>query len=194
MFFIRAETPADAPGVDSLNDAGFGPDRLQRTVWTLRRGAMAAGLAHVAADPENGRLLATLRFWPVRIGEATQAVLLGPLAVCPNLRGQGIGRALVAHGLQAARDEGWDLCLVSGEPDYYRPFGFEPADAFGIEVPGPLRAGWLQVRELRTGALDPLRGADRLTVSVAAERPAVQPRRGHRCDSINDRRRRTAMG
>lgn len=157
MFHIRAEAAADHSAVENLNDMGFGRDRRNRTVWRLRRGPAADGLSFVAADPVDDRVLATIQFWPIEFGAAVSdpvsAVLLGPLAVCPSMRGQGLGRALVAHGLQVARDATWDLCLVSGEPDYYRPFGFEAAPPYGFEMPGPVKAGWLQVRELRTGAL-----------------------------------------
>ncbi|WP_156907421.1 GNAT family N-acetyltransferase [Thalassobaculum salexigens] len=161
MFHIRAELPADTSAVEHLNDLGFGTDRKGRTVWRLRQGPVAEGLAFVADDPIDGRVLATIRFWQVDVGRADagqdiSAVLLGPLAVCPTMQGQGLGRALVSHGLQAARDGGWDICLVSGEPSYYLPFGFEPAPPYGFEMPGPLKAGWLQVRDLKAGALDAL--------------------------------------
>lgn len=172
MFHIRAELPADTAAVDHLNDLGFGPDRKGRTVWRLRQGPVADGLAFVAADPVEDRVLATLRFWPVSVGDGVAAgvtaVLLGPLAVCPSMQGQGMGRALVGHGLQAARDAGWDLCLVSGDPAYYRPYGFEAAPPYGFEMPGPVKAGWLQVRELRPGALGMLPEAEILP---------IQPRR-----------------
>jgi predicted N-acetyltransferase YhbS len=163
MFHIRAELPADIAAVEHLNDLGFGTDRKSRTVWRLRQGPVAAGLAFVADDPIDGRVLATIRFWQVSVGKGASAVLLGPLAVCPSMQGQGIGRALVAHGLQAAREGGWDICLVSGEPSYYLPFGFEAAPPYGFEMPGPVKAGWLQVRDLRAGALEAL--------SAAAVRP-----------------------
>jgi predicted N-acetyltransferase YhbS len=156
MFHIRAEVSADSSAIETLNDLGFGTDRKGRTVWRLRQGPVAEGLGFVADDPVDGRVLGTIRFWQVEVGKDVSAVLLGPLAVCPTMQGQGIGRALVSHGLQAARDGGWDLCLVSGEPAYYTPFGFEPAPPYGFEMPGPLKAGWLQVRDLRAGALDAL--------------------------------------
>lgn len=159
MFHIRAELPADADAIELLNDLGFGADRKGRTVWKLRQGPVADGLAFVADDPRDGRVLATIRFWQVDVGKDLSAVLLGPLAVCPSMQGQGLGRALVAHGLQAARDAGWDICVVSGEPSYYLPFGFEPAPPHGFEMPGPLKAGWLQVRDLRAGALEALPAA-----------------------------------
>ncbi len=193
MFIIRAETPGDATGVESLNDLGFGPDRLSRTVWQLRRGAMAEGLAFVAtrvttdpgADRAHGDLLATLRFWPVDGAGTASALLLGPLAVRPDLRGRGIGRALVRHGLQTACDQGWNLCLVSGEPEYYEPFGFRPAAPFGFTLPGPVRSGWFQVCELRAGALEAL---------PADDDRLLQPRRGHRWGSGAADGRRVRIG
>lgn len=183
MFHIRAEAAADTDTVEHLNDLGFGPDRLTRTVWRLRQGPVADGLAFVAADPMTDQVLATIRFWQIEIGAPLSAVLLGPLAVCPSLQGQGMGRALVAHGLQAARDAGWDLCLVSGEPAYYSPFGFEAGPPHGFQMPGPVKAGWLQVRELRAGAL--------LDLPPAASRP-LQPWRWVRSDGDMRDRQRTA--
>lgn len=73
-----------------------------------------------------------------------------------------MGRALIGHGLSKARDMGWSLCLVSGDPEYYRPYGFEPADPYGFVLPGPLELGRLQIAELVPGALVTLNGlADR---------------------------------
>lgn len=151
MFQIRSELPSDGAAIETLNDLGFGPDRRSRTVYKLRHGGPTLGF--IAADPVSDQPLATLRFWAVMIGLDRPAILLGPLAVTPELRGQGLGRALVGHGLSVARDRGWRLCLVSGDPAYYRPFGFEPAAPYGLAMPGPITAGHLQVRELASGAL-----------------------------------------
>lgn len=158
MFQIRSEVPSDGAAIETLNDLGFGAERRGRTVYRLRHGAPTLGF--VAADPESDQPLATLRFWPVMVGLERPALLLGPLAVVPDRRGQGLGRALVGHGLSVARDRGWRLCLVSGDPRYYRPYGFEPAAPYGFAMPGPVAAGHLQVKDLAGGALDTLpRGA-----------------------------------
>jgi len=154
MFQIRSELPYDGAAIEAINDLGFGPDRRGRTVYKLRLGPPT--LSFIAADPESDQPLATLRFWPVMIGLDRPALLLGPLAVTPERRGQGLGRALVGHGLSVARDRGWRLCLVSGDPAYYRPYGFEPTSPYGIAMPGPIAAGHLQVKGLAAGALDAL--------------------------------------
>lgn len=174
MFQIRSELPSDGAAIESLNDLGFGPERRARTVYRLRLGAPSLGF--IAADPESDQPLATLRFWPVMAGLDRSALLLGPLAVSPDRRGQGLGRALVGHGLSMARDRGWRLCLVSGDPDYYRPWGFEPAAPFGFAMPGPITAGHLQVKALVPDALACLPRGDVLR---------VLPWRGHRRDDAD---------
>ncbi len=169
MFQIRSEVPSDGAAIETLNDLGFGAERRGRTVYRLRLGAPTLGF--IAADPESDQPLATLRFWPVMAGLDRPALLLGPLAVLPERRGQGLGRALVGHGLTIARDRGWRLCLVSGDPDYYRPYGFEPAGPYGFAMPGPITAGHLQVKALAADALDSLPRGGTLR---------VLPWRGHR--------------
>lgn len=151
MFQIRAELPTDGAAVETLNDLGFGTERRGRTVYKLRYGAPTLGF--IASDPESDEPLATLRFWAVMVGLDRPALLLGPLAVMPERRGQGLGRALVGHGLSVARDRGWRLCLVSGDPAYYQPYGFEPAAPLGFAMPGPITAGHLQVKALADDAL-----------------------------------------
>lgn len=173
MFQIRSEIPSDGAAIETLNDLGFGVDRRARTVYRLRHGAPNFGF--IAADPESDQPLATLRFWPVMVGLERPALLLGPLAVTPERRGQGLGRALVGHGLSMARDRGWRLCLVSGDPAYYRPYGFLPAAPLGFAMPGPITAGHLQVKDLTGDTLDRL---PRNTVL------RVLPWRCHRGDDV----------
>ena len=83
--------PADHAAIEDLLDRAFGGDRLARPSYRLRRRAdPVAGLGFVAWD--GGRLVGTLRFWPVVIGGAAQALLLGPLAVDAAYRHRAIAR------------------------------------------------------------------------------------------------------
>ncbi len=167
---IGPQGPHHLPLVDPLLDRTFGPDRTAKTVYRLREGLEAHGeLSFVALD-RHGGLLASLRFWPIRI-EAEAGILLGPLAVEPGLQGRGIGRGLVGHGLAEARRLGHRLCVVVGEPEYYRPFGFVNAPSRGLHLPGPVDPRRFQVCELEAGALSGLEGwigrADELAVGDA---------------------------
>jgi predicted N-acetyltransferase YhbS len=53
---------------------------------------------------------------------------LDVLGVTPSSQGQGLGSALVRHGLALADADGVAALLETGNPDnigYYRQFGFE---------------------------------------------------------------------
>ncbi len=135
-FEILPQRPHDPDHFETLLDRTFGAGRLAKTVYRLREGvADLTALRFVAVEP-GGRLLASLRFWPILI-EAVPAILLGPLAVEPALQGRGMGKALVRHGLGEARRHHHRICVVVGEPEYYGPFGFASAVAAGLVLPGP---------------------------------------------------------
>ena len=152
---IRPQRPHDLDLLAPLLDRTFGPDRQARTVYRLREGLASVPELCFAAVDRHDRVLASLRFWPIRI-EGTPAILLGPLAVEPALQGRGMGRALVAHGLAEARRHGHRICVVVGEPEYYRPFGFVNAPSRGLKLPGPVDPRRFQAAELEPGAFDDL--------------------------------------
>ncbi len=158
-FEILPERPQDAVPIEALLDRTFGPDRGAKTVYRLREAApRLQDLSFVALDRQGGLLgglLGALRFWPIRIGPAP-ALLLGPLAVAPELQGRGVGRALLRHGLDEARRRGHRICVVVGAPDYYAPYGF--ARAASLVLPGPVEPRRFLVAALAPGALDSVSG------------------------------------
>src|SRR5262245_36348646 len=97
----RLENPDDAGAVEALVAQGFGPGRYAKTAYRLREGVRH--LPELAFVAERDReLVATVRYWPIAIG-AARALMLGPLAVRNELRGQGIGVGLMEHSLNEAR-------------------------------------------------------------------------------------------
>ena len=156
-FQILPERRDDAVLIEPLLDRTFGLDRHQRTVYRLREGIEPLpALSFVAVD-DRGLLLASIRYWPVAVA-GQSAILLGPLAVEPRLQGQGIGKSLVRFSLEEARRLGHRLCVVVGEPGYYRPFGFVNAGEAGLVLPGPVAPERFQVAALVPGALDGVQG------------------------------------
>jgi predicted N-acetyltransferase YhbS len=139
---IVPETPEDDPAVQTLIADSFGPERQRRTVYQFRDGRPPIpDLAFVAKArmTEDGpdRLLASLNFWEVEAA-GVALPLLGPLAVLADLRGRGVGRALVSHGLWETRAMGWPAVLIIGDPGYYAPFGFSVDLVAGLTMPGPV--------------------------------------------------------
>ena len=155
MVEISKQTVADDAAIEILMDGAFGPARHSRSVWLLRSGPPVPDLCLVLRS--SSAMLASLRFWEVQLAQQT-VLLLGPLAVQPDLRGRGYGRQIVAEGLARAAAIGkWPLVLVSGEPDYYPKFGFVPAAPYQLDWPGFVEPERLQFLELHQGALAALR-------------------------------------
>jgi predicted N-acetyltransferase YhbS len=161
-FTIKPESPALASQVERLLDGVFGADRREKASYLYRENvAPVTPLSWVAFDGtgEKARLVGAIRYWPIQVGETGhQALLLGPLAIVPDLAGKGIGRALTFRTLEIAAEMGHDLVLLVGDYDYYKRFGFVPATPYGFVMPGEKRPERLQVTELKPGVLGRVSG------------------------------------
>ena len=136
--FIRTEIEQDEHEVNRLTGLGFDESHKSRNIWQLRHGKPVEALCLVAADDaDDGTLVGSIRFWPITIA-GLPSVLLGPLAVDPELRGQGIGMALVREGLRRAESAPWAFCFVSGEPEYYPRLGFTKISEHQVDLPAPI--------------------------------------------------------
>jgi predicted N-acetyltransferase YhbS len=157
-FWIDRAEPGDEPAIEQLLDRCFGPDRLTKRSYRYRDGVNPVAELQLVARSADG-LIGTVRYWPIAIGQHyVRALLLGPLAVDPGRRGQGVATALMRRALDFATDAGHDLVLLVGDAAFYRRFGFTPAAPFGIEMPDET-PGRLLVKELVPHALDGVSGA-----------------------------------
>jgi predicted N-acetyltransferase YhbS len=157
MIELTQQQPADLPAIEALLDEAFGAGRRQKVSYRYRRDvAPLAALARVARDGE--RVVGTIRYWPVLIGAAGHAaLLLGPVAVAPVARGQGLGGCLINSTLAEATAAGHARVLLVGDLAYYHRFGFGPSTGFGIAMPGE-RPERLLLRPLRPGGFDGVAG------------------------------------
>lgn len=150
---IRQEKHADHDAREALLDRAYGPDRFTKCSQRLREDRLpAGGLSFVATD--NGSLVGTVRLWNVSAGPGRAALLLGPLAVAPEARSQGIGGKLMRHAIAAARMRGHRAILLVGDPDYYERFGFSAETTALLWMPGAYDRRRLLALELVPGALD----------------------------------------
>jgi predicted N-acetyltransferase YhbS len=153
---IRAERPEDAPLVEALNEAAFGPGRFAKSAYRLREGVrQVAALAFVAI--EDAQLRGSVRFWPVMIGGHT-ALMLGPLAVEAKERGRGIGVALMERALDEARRRGHEVVILVGDEPYYARVGFSKLPPGRIRFPGPVDESRILGLSLKSGAALTLTG------------------------------------
>lgn len=133
---IRAETAADGQAISAVTAAAFEPvphsDQREAAIVDALRDAGALAISLVAE--EHGRVVGHVAFSPVAIGgKPGRWFGLGPVSVLPERQGVGIGAALVREGLDRLRASGAEGCVLVGDPEYYRRFGFasDPALRFG---------------------------------------------------------------
>jgi len=156
MPMLRPEQASDRAEIERLLSLGFPASHARRNIWALRHGPPQAELCLVAEDGENpGHLLGSIRYWPITIA-GYPSVLLGPLAVDPELRGQGIGRQLVRESLALAEKGPWRWCFVSGERDYYPRLGFTKLLAGDVDLPAPIEEERLHLISVSGDSLEEL--------------------------------------
>lgn len=201
MFEICPETEQDTPEVEALYDLCFAPGRTALSSYRLRDGVPRVADLCLALRDASGILLAAIRFWPVRIGDAP-ALLLGPIAVHPTAQGEGLGAILMRDSLERARTLGWARVMLVGDAPYYARFGFHKLEA--VEMPPPTNPDRVLGLELRPGAWVSVAGrveraADGQIVAGLAEMAATPHIDGSACEQIDDPRnarddRKTANG
>lgn len=174
MWEIRGEEAGDRRAIDALVDRCFGPGRYAKAAYRLREGVEAEHRLSFVAVRE-GLLLGSVRFWPVLIGKQA-SLLLGPLAVEPELRGKGIGISLMQRGIKEAGSLGVGTIILVGDEPYYARVGFSKIAAGRIRMPGPVDPERLLGLALKSGALDALSGdvkRARIDNAVSAQATAL---------------------
>ena len=150
----RAE---DLPEISRLHGRCFGPGRFARTAYRVREGAPDIS-PYCAVARSSGVLLAAIRYTEIRIGDRGGALLLGPLAVDQGFAGAGIGVRLIRESMASALAAGESFVLLVGDMSYYGRFGFKPAPAGQITLPGPVDPARLLGCDLVEGDMTTRRG------------------------------------
>lgn len=162
MIQIRDELSTDIFARERLLDACFGGNRFAKTSQRLRAGRLPAYGLSLSAE-RDGRLVGTVRLWHVATGCGREALLLGPLAVDPEMQGSGLGSGLMQAALGRAQTLGHGAVLLVGDAPYYARFGFCPTKAAGLAMPGPFERDRFLGLELTSRALDGAEGILRPT-------------------------------
>lgn len=134
---IRNEQPQDFDTITRLTEAAFKNEAHSShtehfIINDLRRcGQLTVSLVAV----EHDNIIGHVALSPVRISSgATGWFGLGPISVCPDRQGQGVGSALMKAALAELQRLGSAGCVVLGDPRYYSRFGFTCHP--GLTLPG----------------------------------------------------------
>lgn len=89
-------------------------------------GALAISLV----AEHDGTIVGHIAFSPAYPADGAPGwFALGPVSAEPGLQHRGIGSALIGHGIALLRQRNAAGCVLTGNPAYYRRFGFLPFPA-----------------------------------------------------------------
>lgn len=124
---IRNETAADIAAISEVTEAAFRnhPHSKQTEGFVIHALRKADALTVSLVAVVEGKVVGHVAFSLVRISDGSSGWYgLGPVSVLPELQRQGIGKALIREGLARLKTAGANGCLLVGDPDYYKRFGF----------------------------------------------------------------------
>jgi len=158
MLHVIPQREGDEAAIENLLDDVFGIDRFQKASYFYRKNIKPLReLSWVAL--EEDRLVGTVRYWPILVGDDNHpSLLLGPIGIAPDRKGQGIGRALVYRSIERAIELEHNLVLLVGDVAYFQRFGFSPATPLGFVMPGEPNPERLQVMALKDDLLGKIKG------------------------------------
>jgi putative acetyltransferase len=134
---LRPEHVRDQAEVLDLNRRAFGVQGavVAELVEALHRDDPGA-LSIVAED--DGKIVGHIMFTRSLLDAPRKLLdvqVLSPLAVSPDHQRQGIGSALVRHGLDQLDARGEPLVFLEGDPAYYSRFPFVAGADVGFRKP-----------------------------------------------------------
>ncbi|MDV7338443.1 N-acetyltransferase [Terasakiella sp. A23] len=149
----EAEMPVEDEIIFDLVARALGENWTTRSSHQLRLGHTHIKDLSLLAFLE-GRLVGTVRLWPIQAGNAGDALLLGPLAVEPSLQGLGLGKAMLNLVIDLARAAGWGGIVLVGDAPYYERVGFSAKPTWHMRMPGRYDQNRLLGIELIEGYLE----------------------------------------
>lgn len=136
MLIIRNEVASDIEAISNVTKAAFKnhpySNNTEQFIITSLRAANALAISLVAEL--GGKVVGHVAFSPVIISDGSKNWYgLGPISVLPDYQKQGIGKSLVNEGIRLLKARAVQGCVLVGDPDYYKRFGFSSPDGLRLE-------------------------------------------------------------
>lgn len=69
-------------------------------------------------------------------GTIKDILLFGPVSVLPEYQKMGYGEKLINYTMKKAKKLGYEAIVITGNPDYYKKYGFESCSKYNIYYEG----------------------------------------------------------
>lgn len=142
MTRVRRAEPSDRAAIETVVRAAFAEEPVVASIVADLHAAGRAEIELVAVDDVVIGHVLLSRAWVDDETALAEVLVLSPLGVAPERQGSGVGGALIAAALDAAREAGESHVFLEGDPGYYARHGFGPALEHGFlrptdRIPGP---------------------------------------------------------
>ncbi|MBN2137698.1 MAG: N-acetyltransferase [Sedimentisphaerales bacterium] len=134
---IRNEIESDCEAISDVTKAAFENHPYSKnTEQFIINGLRVANALTISLVAElDGKLVGHIAFSPVTFSDGSENWYgLGPISVLPDCQKQGVGTELVKKGLNLLKQSGAQGCILVGDPNFYKRFGFNNPD--GIQHEG----------------------------------------------------------
>lgn len=158
---IRNETPADYRSVETLTREAFWNQNnpgCQEHYFVNQMRNHPDFLPELAFVLElDGQLIGNVMYtksWLMdEQGNRKTILSFGPVSIHPDYQRKGYGKQLLEHSFAAARELGYDVIVIFGDPGNYVARGFQSCKKHNVCLEGDRFPTALLVKELTPGAL-----------------------------------------
>lgn len=162
MIVIRNETEKDYKTVEEITRKAF------YNIYVP--GCMEHYLVHIMRDHEDfikeldfvveldGKVIGNIMYTKAKLvdeaGEEKAILTFGPVSILPEYQRMGYGKQLMEHSFQKARQMGYDVVVIFGDPGNYVSRGFKSSSRYHICLLDGSYPTAMLAKELKENALD----------------------------------------
>ncbi|GAB5487337.1 MAG: N-acetyltransferase [Parasphingorhabdus sp.] len=127
---VVPEQAGDEKAISDLTERAFTPmpfsEGDEQGLINVLRDHDALTISLVAK--QDDKIVGHIAFSPAFPDDGSDGwYTLGPVSVEPELQKMGVGSQMIRKGLNMLQDRNANGCILIGNPEYYRRFGFEAA-------------------------------------------------------------------